>query len=114
MMRNEHIISIVQYRTVQGQVPFDKWLYSLPNTHLQAYILARLDRLRMGNFGDTKSVGSGIQELRIHQGPGYRIYYSWQGRKIVLLLCGGSKGTQKPDIKKARLFWEDYQLRMKK
>ena len=56
-----------------------------------------------GNFGDHKSVGEGVAELRIAVGPGYRVYYTHHGKQIVMLLCGGDKGSQRLDISKARL-----------
>lgn len=68
----------------------------------------RIARLRLGNLGDSKSVGQGVYELRVHFGPGYRIYYGLDGEKLVLLLCGGDKKTQKKDIEKAKAFWENY------
>jgi putative addiction module killer protein len=61
----------------------------------------RIRRIEMGNPGDTKSVGQGVQEMRIDYGPGYRIYYVHRGAHIVILLCGGDKRTQQRDIKKA-------------
>jgi putative addiction module killer protein len=67
----------------------------------------------MGNFGDCKNVGDGVSELRICYGPGIRIYYSRVGSKIVLLLCGGDKGSQAKDINKAKEFLKDYQSREK-
>ncbi len=74
----------------------------------RAKIDIKIARFRLGNFGDSKSLGQGVYELRIHFGPGYRIYYGLDGQMIVLLLCGGDKSTQKKDIKKAKTFWEDY------
>ena len=62
----------------------------------------RLDRLRSGNFGDAKSVGDGVIELRIDYGPGYRIYLTWVGNVLIVLLCGGDKSTQAKDIAKAK------------
>ena len=80
----------------------------------RAKILTRLDRLRFGNFGDCKTISDGIAELRIHYGPGIRVYYSKIGSKIVLLLCGGDKSTQRKDINKAKEYLKEYQLREKK
>lgn len=62
----------------------------------------------MGNLGDHHSVGEGVSELRFSFGPGYRIYYGIEDKKIILLLCGGDKSTQKRDIKKAIQYWKDY------
>ncbi len=64
--------------------------------------------VRLGNFGDSKRVGDGIFELRIHTGAGYRIYYGREGDRVVILLCGGDKGTQKRDIQRAEEYWRDY------
>jgi putative addiction module killer protein len=66
-----------------------------------ARISARIDRLATGNLGDVEPVGMGVSELRIHYGPGYRVYFTRQGKAIVLLLCGGDKSTQKQDIEQA-------------
>lgn len=74
----------------------------------------RLDRLRMGNFGDCKSISEGVCELRIHYGPGIRIYYGKIGKKVILLLCGGDKGSQTRDIIKAKEYLKDYQKRREK
>ena len=68
----------------------------------------RLDRLEGGNFGDCQSVGSGVFELRLHFGPGYRVYFGEVDRTIVLLLCGGDKSTQTRDIQRAKTYWLEY------
>lgn len=72
--------------------------------------MTRLARIRKGNLGDCKAVqgGIGLYEIRIHFGPGYRIYYGVKGKQILLLLCGGDKGAQKNDILKAKKYWCDY------
>jgi putative addiction module killer protein len=67
----------------------------------KARILARLEAVKLGNLGDVKTLGGGIRELRVHVGPGYRIYFTQSGRTILLLLCGGDKSTQARDIAKA-------------
>ncbi len=99
-------IEIELYALPSGKEPYIEWESKL-NKDVQTITSVRLARLRGGNFGDSKPVGDGVFELRIHYGPGYRIYYGKKGKKIVILLCGGNKSTQKKDIKKAKLFWED-------
>ena len=74
-------------------------------------ILRRIARLELGNFGDSRSVGEGVQELRIPIGPGIRVYFGRQGEAIVVLLCGGDKHTQRRDIGRAQLYWKDYRSR---
>ena len=104
-------IEIEIYETRAGKSPFLDWIEGLKETHTRAKTLTRLDRLKLGNFGDCKSIGGGISELHIHYGPGIRIYYSKIGTKIILLLCGGEKGSQKKDIKNAQAFLVDYKAR---
>ncbi|WP_455426120.1 type II toxin-antitoxin system RelE/ParE family toxin [Dryocola sp. LX212] len=77
---------------------YRRWEASLKDKAAKAYIAARLHRLVDGLTGDVKPVGSGISELRIHYGPGYRIYFQQRNRTIVLLLCGGTKRSQQQDI----------------
>lgn len=71
-------------------------------------IAARLDRLAEGNAGDAEPVGNGISELRIHYGPGYRVYFQRRGNTIIVLLCGGDKSTQAKDIKAAKRLAETW------
>jgi len=78
----------------------------LRDVRAMARILVRIDRLGLGLPGDTKSVGGKVSELRIDYGPGYRVYFTWQGRDIVLLLIGGDKRTQSRDIEKAQTMVE--------
>jgi putative addiction module killer protein len=81
---------------------FKTWLRRLKDDNAVARIVARIRRIEQGNFGDTKSVGSGVMEMRVDYGPGYRIYYVRRGAAIVILLCAGDKRTQRQDIKRAR------------
>ena len=67
--------------------------------------------MRLGNFGDTRSVGEGVQELRIPFGPGYRVHFGREGDAIVILLCGGDKSTQTRDIGRAQDYWRDHRIR---
>jgi putative addiction module killer protein len=80
---------------------FADWLDGLRDARAKARILVRLRRLSLGNFGDWKSVGSGVSELRVDYGPGYRIYLTRQGDSVVFLLAGGTKKSQSRDIKRA-------------
>ncbi len=81
---------------------FMKWLTGLRDQKAIARIQIRIDRLALGNPGDVRPVGSGISEMRIDYGPGYRVYFSKRGSEFVILLCGGDKTTQKSDIENAK------------
>ena len=81
---------------------FRKWLKGLRDNTAKARIIARLDAARFGNLGDCKSVGSGIREMRVHVGAGYRVYFVERREALLILLCGGSKSSQARDIAKAR------------
>lgn len=87
---------------------FDKWFRKLKDIKAKAKILLRLQRAEAGNLGDSASVGEGIEEIRIHFGPGYRIYFKRHQTQLILLLIGGDKSTQEEDIKKARKLWDKY------
>jgi putative addiction module killer protein len=80
---------------------YAKWLDGLRDIKARARILVRVERLAEGNPGDVKPVGEGVSELRIDYGPGYRVYFKKQGRKVIILLAGGDKRTQAKDIKTA-------------
>ena len=79
-----------------------KWEHKLKDQRAKAAIAARVFRLANGLLGDVSPVGQGISELRIHYGPGYRIYFKQNGNEIVILLCGGDKSTQSKDIETAK------------
>jgi putative addiction module killer protein len=81
---------------------FAAWLRDLSDLRARARILARLDRLALGNPGDVRPVGEGVSELRVDYGPGYRIYYVRREKTLILLLCGGDKRTQTRDIALAK------------
>jgi putative addiction module killer protein len=102
--RPREILSYVSY----GKDVFGDWLDELKDGAGRAAIRKRIDRMEDGNFGDHRSVGEGVFEIRIHFGPGYRVYYGLDGPRIVLLLCGGDKATQRKDIPKAQVLWAEY------
>lgn len=81
---------------------FEEWLKSLRDRQAARRIQARIDRAEEGNFGDYKSVGEGVSEMRIHHGPGYRVYFTLRGLEIVILLAGGDKSNQPRDIQTAQ------------
>lgn len=89
-----------------GKAPIDGWLQNIKDRQAKARLLIRIDRLRLGLFGDCKSVGGGVQELRVPEGKGYRLYFGRVGDSVVLLLCGGSKASQSKDIKQAKAYWK--------
>jgi putative addiction module killer protein len=80
---------------------FDAWLSNLRDKQAEKRVQARIRRAELGNFGDCEPVGEGISEMRIHYGPGYRVYFTQRGLEIVILLAGGDKSTQSKDIKTA-------------
>lgn len=87
---------------LQSTEVFDEWLRNLQDRKGRARILARLESAQLGNLGDVKAVGEGVREMRVHVGPGYRVYFAQRGRVLLLLLCGGDKASQTRDIAKAR------------
>jgi len=107
----ETAIEVREYQTEDGRKPFQEWLRDLRDREARVRIRVRLDRILLGNLGDAKSVGGGVSELRISYGPGYRIYFGRDGNRIVILLCGGDKRTQRQNIEDAHLFWADYKRR---
>jgi putative addiction module killer protein len=91
---------------------FRKWQSKLQDPKAKALIAMRLQRLANGNAGDAAPVGEGVSELRVHYGPGYRIYFQRRGEVLILLLCGGDKSTQDRDIRTAKQIaaqWADNQ-----
>ncbi len=105
------MIEIRRYTTAEGRDVFGEWLANLADLKARARIAVRIDRLAGGNFGDSKSIGEGLHELRVDWGPGYRVYYGKIETACVLLLCGGDKRKLSADIKKARAYWKDFKER---
>jgi len=81
---------------------FDVWLLKLKDAKSKARIIERIRSAERGNFGDCEPVGGGVSEMRIHFGPGYRIYFTRSGQVVYVLLCGGTKRSQNKDIAKAK------------
>lgn len=101
-------ITVLEYQTEDGRQPFTEWLLALRDQEAAHRIDSRIGRVRLGNFGDARSVGQGVSELRIPYGPGYRVYFGRQGDRLVILLCGGDKRSQQSDIRRAHEYWADY------
>jgi putative addiction module killer protein len=93
---------------VQGKSPYASWLKGLRDIRAKAKIILQVDKMELGLFGDSEPVGEGLSELRIHYGPGYRVYYGKETNHVYLLICGGDKSTQSKDIRKAKACWKDY------
>jgi putative addiction module killer protein len=89
---------------------FRKWWSRLRDERAKGAITGRLDRLAYGHTGDIAPVGDGISELRIHYGPGYRVYFQRRGETIIVLLCGGDKATQARDISAAKRLARDWSV----
>lgn len=107
------MLEVLRYQRSDGSEPFSEWLLSLGDKRVQARIRLQIQRVAAGNLGDWASVGEGVRELRLHEGPGYRVYFGQHGAMVVLLLCGGTKGTQVADIRKAKSFWNDWKRRQR-
>ena len=105
------MIEVLQYVTPNGVNVFDDWMQRMKDKKALAVLAARLERLTDGNLGDCKQVGGGVLELRIHYGPGYRIYLTRLHETCVLLLCGGDKRHQSADIARAIEYLKDYRRR---
>lgn len=106
-MRN----AINEYTDETGKSPYADWLESLRDARARAKVIMQVDKMELGLFGDSQPIGDGLSELRIHYGPGYRVYYGKEGQQVYLLLCGGDKSTQAKDIKQAKAYWQDHKRR---
>jgi putative addiction module killer protein len=99
---------LIVYQAENGKEPFTEWFGDL-DSKIRVRIRNRLDHVEQGHYGDYKSVGKSVYELRFFFGPGYRVYFAEDGDKIVLLLSGGDKSGQSKDIAKAQEYWKNYQ-----
>ena len=105
------MVEVRIYTDAQQRAPFEQWLNELKDRIARAKIRARLERVKLGNFGDCKPLCDGVQELRIDHGPGYRVFLSRQGPVVVLLLCGSDKGDQDRAIRQAVEYLTDWKQR---
>lgn len=105
------MIEVRRYLTESGRDTFGDWLEDLADHRARAKVAVRVLRLAAGNFGDCKLLREGVWELRVHWGPGYRVYFARESTSVVLLLGGGNKRRQAADIERAIDCWRDYQQR---
>ncbi|MHB8303679.1 MAG: type II toxin-antitoxin system RelE/ParE family toxin [Acidobacteriaceae bacterium] len=103
-------IEVREYIDAQGRTPYRNWLVKL-DAGTRARVIAAVLRMEHGNFSAAKCVGSGLSELRLDFGPGYRVYFGSDGKQLVILLGGGSKKRQQADIDAARALWTEYKKR---
>jgi putative addiction module killer protein len=104
-------IAVELFQTADGHCPYREWFDSLRDGVMRDRIDVRLARLRLGNPGDHRELGDGLWELRLFFGPGLRVYFTWRGKRVVILLAGGTKGTQRQDIRKARAYLKELRER---
>jgi putative addiction module killer protein len=104
------MISAREYISEQGESPFRRWFDGL-DAQAAAIVTVAIGRLGDGNTSNVKPIGEGAAELRIDRGPGYRIYFGWDGKVLVILLGGGTKRRQQNDIEAALRRWRDYKRR---
>lgn len=107
------MIDVEEYTAADGTSPFREWFLGL-GADAKGAVLAAVDRMALGNLGDTKSVGAGVLERRIHSGPGYRIYFGRDGDRLILLLGGSTKHRQQRAIRRAQERWRDYKRRKRR
>jgi putative addiction module killer protein len=105
------VIKLVYCQQENGSYPFIEWITALRDKVAKARIASRLRQVESGNLGDSKPVGEGVTELRIHVGAGYRVYCARHGQHLVILLCGGDKDSQSRDIARAKELWAEWKRR---
>ncbi len=107
------MFDIQHYTTENARDPVRQWLDNIRDPRTKDRILTKVRCLQQGARGDSKSVGGGIRELRIHDGPGYRVYFARVGKTVILLLAAGSKKTQRNDIATAKKRFQDWKSRQR-
>lgn len=108
------INTVKEYLDEFGNSIYAQWLNGIKDPRAKARIIMQVDKMELGLFGDSQPIGNGLSELRVHFGPGYRIYYAKEGKSRYLLLLGGNKSTQTKDIKLAKKYWKDHGQRTKR
>ena len=106
-----NVFEVVHYTDTAGKNLIEDWLSSLRDQRATARIAVRIERLELGLLGDCASVKDGVRELRINYGPGYRVYFATLQKSVILLLCGGTKGTQQSDITEAKTRLKNWRSR---
>ena len=104
------MIQVEEFITDEDVSPFRRWFDALDD-QAAALITIAIDRLGEGNTSNAKALGEGVSELRINRGPGYRVYFGWDGKVLVILLGGGTKRRQQNDIQAALRHWRTYKAR---
>jgi putative addiction module killer protein len=104
------MIGVIECLNAQGKSPFSEWFHSL-DPQAAAIVTVAIERLSEGNSSRVKPIGEGAAEIRIDRGPGYRIYFGWDGKTLVVLLGGGTKRRQQRDIADALELWRLYKAR---
>lgn len=105
--------NLLYYQRTDGIIPFERWFEGISDVVTAAIVLRTISKLARGNHGNVKTVGEGVFEARIDHGPGYWIYFGQKGQRLVIILCGGDKGSQGRDIDTAKDYWRDYKRRAK-
>lgn len=113
MSYHSNVIEVREYIDEEGRSPFGRWFDRL-NSIAAAKVRTALARMEAGNLSNAKSVGGGVLEYRIQNGPGFRIYFGREGEQLIILLVGGTKRRQRQDIERARTLWEDYKDRKRR
>jgi len=104
------MIQVEEFITDEDVSPFRRWFDSL-DEQAAAWVTISIDRLGEGNISNAKALSEGVPELRINRGPGYRVYFGWDGKLLVILLSGGTKRRQESDIQTALRHWRSYKAR---
>ena len=110
-MREATLRKVETYVTGDGRDVFQEWLNELADQRARVLIDKTIAKVRLGNLGQHKSVGEGVQEIVLDYGPGYRIYFGEHGTTLVILLCGSTKKRQEEAIKQAKRYWKDWKER---